>query len=158
MSITELMKEPRNETTVSLFLPHDATLTAKGWRQIAIELPKSFQVPVAPPLQQSRARQDSSPRGIVWHGIKGAVAKTTVLISMKSPSHVIEVANLARLEVVLLNVLVLPNQRGKARRFASFGDRDDVTEELNVNSFMRVRLGNQDKLLLPVRQVMLTPD
>ena len=70
----------------------------------------------------------------------------------------IEVANPARLEVVLLSVLVVLNQRGKARRFASFGDRDDVTEELNVNSFMRVRLGNQDKLLLPVRQVMLTPD
>ena len=98
-----------------------------------IELPKVFRVPVAPPLQQSRARQDSSPRGLVWHGIRGAVAKTTVLISMKPPSHVIEVANLARLEVVLLSVLVLPDQRERQEDFASFGNRDDVTEELNVN-------------------------
>ena len=143
------MKEPKNETTVSLFLPYDATLTVRGWRQIAIELPKVFRVPVAPPLQQSRARQDSSQRGIVWHGTKGVVAKTTALTSMKPPSHVIEVANPARLEIDLLSVLVLLNQRGKARRFANFGDRDDVTEELSVNSFMRVQLGNQGKLLLP---------
>ena len=121
-----------------------------------IELPKVFRVPVVPPLPKSRARQVSSPRGIVWHGIKGAVAKTTVLTSMKPPSHVIEVASLARLEVVLLSVLVLPNRRGKARRFASFGNRDVVIEELIANSFMRVQWENQDKLLLPVRPVATT--
>ena len=90
----------------------------------------------------------------MWHGIREAVAKTTVRTSMKSsPSHVIEVANPARPEVALLSVPVLPNQRGRARKFASFGDRDDVIEELNVNSFMRVRWESQDKLLLPVRPV-----
>ena len=75
---------------------------------------------------------------------------------MKPPSHVIEVENLARQEVVLPSVPVLPNQRGKARRFASFGNRDDVIEEPNANSFMGVQLGNQDKLLLPVRPVAKT--
>ena len=33
----------KDETTVSLFLPCDATLTVRGWRQIVIELPKVFQ-------------------------------------------------------------------------------------------------------------------
>ena len=46
-----------------------------------------------------------------------------------------------------------PKPKGKARRFASFGNRDVVIEELIVSSFMRVRLENQDKLLLPVRLV-----
>ena len=118
-----------------------------------IELPKVFRVPVVPPLPQSRARQDSSPRGIVWHGIREAVARTTVLTSMKSPSHVIEVANPAKPEVAQMNVLVLPDQRGKVRRFASFGNRDVAIEELIANSFMRVQWENQDKLLLPVRPV-----
>ena len=54
----------------------------------------------------------------------------------------------ARLGVVLLSVLVLPHQRGKARRFASFGNRD-VIEELIANSFMRVRLENQDSYSCP---------
>ena len=150
------MKEPKNGTTVSLFLPCDATLTVRGWRQIVIELPKVFRVPVVPPLPQSRARQDSSPRGIVWHGIREAVARTTVLTSMKSPSHVIEVANPAKPEVAQMNVLVLPDQRGKVRRFASFGNRDVAIEELIANSFMRVQWENQDKLLLPVRPVAKT--
>ena len=96
-----------------------------------------FQVPVVPPLLQSRARRDLSPRGIVWHGTKGAVAKTTVLTSMKPPSHVTEVANPVKPEVVPLIVRGLPSQRGRARKFASFGDRDDVIGELNVSSFMR---------------------
>ena len=156
MSIIELMKEPKNGTTVFLFLPCDATLTVRGWRQIVIELPKVFRVPVVPPLPQSRARQDSFPRGIVWHGIREAVARTTVLTSMKSPSHVIEVANPAKPEVAQMNVPVLPDQRGKVRRFASFGNRDVAIEELIANSFMRVQWESQDKLLLPVRPVAKT--
>jgi len=155
MSITELMKEPRNETTVSLFLPYDATLTVRGWRQIVIELPKVFQVPVAPPLQQSRARQDSFPRGIVWHGKKGAVAKTTVLTSMKPRSQETKVESPVRQGVALLIVQVLPNQRGKAKEFVSFGNRVDVTAEQVAISFMRVQPANQDKPLLPVRPVVI---
>ena len=121
-----------------------------------IELPKVFRVPVVPPLLQSRVRQVSFPRGIVWHGTREAVVRTTVLISMKSPSHVTEVASLAKPEVAQVNVLVLPNQRGKVRRFASFGNRDVAIEGLIANSFMRVQWESQDKLLLPVRPVAKT--
>ena len=121
-----------------------------------IELPKVFQVPVVPPLQQSRARQDSSPRDIVWHGTKGAVAKTTVLTSMKPPSHVTEVENPVTPEVVPLIVQGLPNQRGKARKFASFGSKVDVIGELSVNSFMRDLLVSRDKPHQPVRLVAKT--
>ena len=92
----------------------------------------------------------------MWHGTKGAVAKTTVLTSMKPPSHVTEVANPVKPGVVPLNVRGLPSQRGKARKFASFGSREDVIGELSANSFMRVRLVSQDKPLLPVRLVVKT--
>ena len=153
MSTTELMKEPKNEPTVSLFPLSDVTLTVRGWRQIETELPKAYQVPVVPPLLQSRARQASSQRGTVWHGTKGAVVKTTVLTSMKPQSHVTEVVSLARLEVALLIVRDLPSQRGKARKIATFGSRVDVIEELIASFFMRVRLVSLDKPLLPDRQV-----
>ena len=39
-----------------------------------------------------------------------------------------------------------PKPKGKVRKFASFGDRDVVIEELIANSFMRVQWENQDKL------------
>ena len=143
----------RNEPTGSLFLPSDATLTVRGWKQIAIELPKVFLVPVNPQLPQSRARRASFPRGTAWHGIKGAVAKTTVLISMKPRNQETKVESQARPEVVQLIVLDLPNQRGKAKEFVSFGNRVVVTGELIAISFMRVLLANRDKPLLPVRLV-----
>ena len=74
---------------------------------------------------------------------------------MKSPSLVTEVVNPAIPEVAPLNVPDLPSQRGKVRKFASFGSKVDVIEELIAKSFMRVRLVSQDKLLLPVRQVVI---
>ena len=131
----------------------DITLTVRGWRQTETELPKAYQVPVVPPLLQSRARQASSQRGTVWHGTKGAVVKTTVLTSMKPQSHVTEVVSLARLEVAVLIVGDLPSQRGKARKLANFGSRVDVIEELIASFFTRVRLVSLDKPLLPGRQV-----
>ena len=91
---------------------------------------------------------------MAWN--KGGCSKDNCTYKHETPSHVKEVANLARQEVVLLSVPVLPNQRGKARRFASFGSRDVVLEELIANSFMRVQWENQGELLLHVRPVATT--
>ena len=117
MSITEPMKELPREPTASLFQPSDATLTVRGLRRIVIELPKVFQVPVAPPLQHLRARQASSPRGTVWHGIREDVARTAKPTSMKPRSLETKVVNSV---VVPLTVRVLPYQRVKGKRACKF--------------------------------------
>ena len=103
---------------------------------------------VAPPLLQSRARLDSFPRGIVWHGTRVAVPKTTVLTHMKPQSHVKRVGRPVKQAVVPLFVLVLQSRRVKVRKYASFGNREGVIEVLIVSSFMRVPLVNQGRLLL----------
>ena len=87
MSIIEPMKEPVRKPTSFLFQPSDATLTVRGLKRIEIGLPKAFQVPVAPLLEQSRARQASFQRGTVWPGIREAVVRTTAHTSMKPQSH-----------------------------------------------------------------------
>ena len=93
------------------------------------------------------------PKGYCVAWKKGGCSKDNCTYKHETPKPRDRIVNLARPEVVLLSVPVLPNQKGKARRFASFGDKDDVIEEPNVNSFMSVQLGSQDKLLLPVRPV-----
>ena len=84
-----------------------------------------------------------------------SVAKTTVLTSMKPRSQETKVESPVRQGVALLIVQVLPNQRGKAKEFVSFGNRVDVTAEQIAISFMRVQPANQDKPLLPVRPVVI---
>ena len=120
-----------------------------------IELPKDFPVPGVPPPPRSRARLASSPRVTVWHGIKEVVAKRTARTNMKPQNLETRIESQANLGVVPLIVQVLQNQRVRGPKSASFGSRADVIVGLTASSPMKVLRGNLDKLLRPVRPVVI---
>ena len=120
-----------------------------------IESLRVYLVAVDLPLLQSRVRPDLSLRDTVWHGTKVVVQKTIVLTSMKPPNHVRRIERPVNQEVAPQIDLVLPNRRVKERKFASSGNKGDVTGVLSVNSCTRVPLENQGRLLLRVLRAVI---
>ena len=155
MNIIGLKKDQKRRTTSSLFLPSGDTLTENVWRRIVIELPKDFPVPGAPPPLRSRARLASFPRVTVWHGIREVVAKRTAHTNTKPQNLETRIESQASLGVVPVIVQVLQDQKGRGPKSASFGNRVGVIAELNANSPMKDLRGNLDKLLRPVRPVVI---
>ena len=78
---------------------------------------------------------------MAWN--KGSCTKDDCPYKHETQSHMTRIGRPVRLEVVPLTFWL--SRRVKARRYASFGNREDVIEVLIVSSCMRVPLENQGR-------------
>ena len=78
-----------------------------------IELPKGLSGSGRPSAPAVEGKTGFIPKGYCVSWNKGGCSKDNCTYKHKSPSHVIEVANPAKPEVAQMNVLVLPDQRGR---------------------------------------------